>query len=46
MIQDGSQYLVTGQWWVSIFPGVALFLTVLSLHAIGEGIIRARRMGG
>jgi peptide/nickel transport system permease protein len=46
MIQDGSQYLVTGQWWVSIFPGIALFLTVLALHAIGEGILRMRRIGG
>jgi peptide/nickel transport system permease protein len=25
-------------WWTSVFPGVALFLTVLSLNLIGEGI--------
>ena len=46
MIQEGSQYLVTGQWWISIFPGIALFLTVFALHAIGEGILHLRRIGG
>jgi peptide/nickel transport system permease protein len=46
MIQDGSQYLVTGQWWISIFPGISLFLTVLALHSIGEGVVRMRRIGG
>jgi peptide/nickel transport system permease protein len=25
-------------WWTSVFPGIALFLTVLSLNLIGEGI--------
>lgn len=25
-------------WWTSVFPGIALFLTVLSLNLIGEGL--------
>jgi len=25
-------------WWMSVFPGVAIFLTVLSLNLVGEGL--------
>ena len=25
-------------WWICVFPGVAILLTVLSLNLIGEGL--------
>ncbi|WP_376090058.1 ABC transporter permease [Roseomonas sp. CCTCC AB2023176] len=25
-------------WWMSVFPGIAIFLTVLSLNLVGEGL--------
>lgn len=25
-------------WWVSVFPGIAIFLTVLALNLLGEGL--------
>ena len=25
-------------WWVSLFPGVAILLTVLALNLVGEGL--------
>jgi peptide/nickel transport system permease protein len=25
-------------WWMSVFPGLAIFLTVLALNLIGEGL--------
>ena len=28
MIAQGSTQLVLGDWWVSIFPGIAISLTV------------------
>jgi peptide/nickel transport system permease protein len=28
MITDGLSYSLTGQWWLSIFPGIALLVTV------------------
>lgn len=28
-------------WWMSAFPGLALFLTVLSLNLVGEGLTDA-----
>ncbi len=28
-------------WWLAIFPGIAIFLTVLSFNLVGEGLIQA-----
>jgi peptide/nickel transport system permease protein len=25
-------------WWMSVFPGLAIFVTVLSLNLVGEGL--------
>ncbi|HET6449096.1 MAG TPA: ABC transporter permease [Conexibacter sp.] len=38
MIQQGSEFLVTGQWWPSVFPGVAILITVLVLNEIADGL--------
>ncbi len=35
MISDGRDYLQTA-WWTSTFPGLALFLTVMSLNFVGD----------
>jgi peptide/nickel transport system permease protein len=37
MIGSGRS-IIRLAWWTSVFPGVALFLTVLSLNLIGEGL--------
>jgi peptide/nickel transport system permease protein len=39
MIAMGFQNVVTGQWWPSIFPGIALALTVFGLGRIGASIL-------
>ena len=38
MIRQGAEYLVTGQWWVGVFPGIALVLMVLGLNMLGDGL--------
>lgn len=38
MISDGAQNLVTGQWWPSVFPGIALGITVLGYALVGDGL--------
>lgn len=35
MVSDGREYLADA-WWVSVFPGTAIFLTVLSLNFLGD----------
>jgi peptide/nickel transport system permease protein len=38
MIAAGFQNVVTGQWWPSVFPGIALAITVFAFALIGSSI--------
>lgn len=38
MIAMGFQSIVTGQWWPSVFPGVALALTVAGFSLVGASV--------
>jgi peptide/nickel transport system permease protein len=35
MINQGREYLNTA-WWIGVFPGIALMLTILSVSLIGD----------
>jgi len=37
MVTAGRNYL-PGQWWVSTFPGLAIFLSILGFNLLGDGI--------
>jgi peptide/nickel transport system permease protein len=36
LIRVGNDFLFSGEWWVTIFPGVALVLMVLSINLLGD----------
>ena len=36
LISAGFSYLLNGEYWISIFPGIALLMTVLSLNVIAD----------
>ena len=38
MINMGLQYVVSGQWWITFFPGTAIALTVMGFNLIGDGL--------
>ena len=38
MINEGRNQLVTGRWWVSTFPGLAIMSLVLGFNLLGDGI--------
>ena len=40
MISTGAADVVGGRWWTSVFPGLALFITVLGFNLIGEGLLQ------
>ena len=40
MISQGARNMVTGQWWPSVFPGLALGLTVYGYAVVGDGLRR------
>ena len=40
MVADGRNYIVTA-WWVSVFPGIAIFVTVLVINLVGDWLREA-----
>lgn len=38
MIRQGAEFMITGQWWVALFPGLALIVMVLGLNMLGDGL--------
>jgi peptide/nickel transport system permease protein len=38
MIAEGRQYIVTGEWWMTVFPGLFIMLGVTGFTLIGDGI--------
>ncbi|WP_460450946.1 ABC transporter permease [Alsobacter sp. SYSU BS001988] len=38
MLNTGKNFLQQGQWWMSMFPGVGIFLTVLGFNLLGDGL--------
>jgi peptide/nickel transport system permease protein len=37
MLNHGRLYL-RDAWWMSVFPGLAIFLAVLSVNLLGDGL--------
>lgn len=36
LISNGYQYMLSGEYWISIFPGLALLLTIFSLNLVSD----------
>jgi peptide/nickel transport system permease protein len=36
MVSDGAQQMILGVWWVSLFPGLAIVLSVLCFALLGD----------
>jgi peptide/nickel transport system permease protein len=38
LIANGFNYLLSGHYWISFFPGAALFLTVVGINLVADGL--------
>ena len=36
LISNGFNYLMSGKYWISFFPGIALLITVLSINLVAD----------
>jgi peptide/nickel transport system permease protein len=36
LIRIGNNFLYSGEWWITVFPGIALVLMVLSINLLGD----------
>jgi len=48
LISNGFEYLLSGDYWISLFPGLALLLLIVAINLIGDAlrdILNPRREG-
>lgn len=38
MVAEGAGYIVSGEWWIALFPGLALMLAVFTFNLLGDGL--------
>jgi len=36
LIANGFRYMMSGNYWVSVFPGIALLVTIMSINVLGD----------
>jgi peptide/nickel transport system permease protein len=36
MTAEGAGYIVSGEWWLFLFPGLAIIVTVLAFNLVGD----------
>jgi peptide/nickel transport system permease protein len=38
MLADARNYLFSGEWWLSVFPGASISLSVVAINLLGDGL--------
>jgi peptide/nickel transport system permease protein len=36
MVSEGASYIISGEWWLFVFPGVALLMAILCFSLLGD----------
>ena len=36
LIANGFEYMLSGRYWISFFPGLALLITIVSINLVGD----------
>ena len=40
ILSEAMKYLITGKWWLALFPGIMLVITVVCFYTTGENLRR------
>lgn len=38
MVAEGANFVVSGEWWLAVFPGLALMTAVFAFNLLGDGL--------
>lgn len=38
LVAEGARYIASGQWWIFLFPGLALILAVFTFNLLGDAL--------
>jgi peptide/nickel transport system permease protein len=36
LVANGYQYMLSGMTWISVYPGIALLITVVAINLVGD----------
>ena len=36
LIANGYEYMLSGKYWISFYPGIALLITIVSINLVGD----------
>jgi len=36
LIANGFTHLMSGKYWISLYPGIALLITIVSINLVGD----------
>ena len=36
LISNGFEYILSGKYWISVYPGIALLVTIVSINLVGD----------
>jgi len=38
LIANGFQYMMSGRYWISVYPGIALIIIIVAINLVGDQI--------
>ena len=38
MVFQGTEFILRGEWWMIVFPGIAILVAVLGFNLMGDGL--------
>ena len=38
MVAEGANFIVSGEWWLAVFPGLSLMIAVFTFNLLGDGL--------
>ncbi|MDR2334402.1 MAG: ABC transporter permease [Burkholderiaceae bacterium] len=48
LISNGYQYMLSGEYWISFYPGIALLITIVAINLVGDrlrDVLNPRNVG-
>ena len=46
LLSEASRYMLSGNWWLAVFPGLVLLAVLLLLSAMGQACVRLSQIKG
>jgi len=38
LVAEGASFILSGEWWIALFPGLALMSAVFCFNLMGDGL--------